>query len=137
MLKGTAASEGIGIGKVLVIKEVSLAYTPHAVEDTAAEKARFKDAVAAFIADTKEKMEALKQSAGEKEALIMQGHISMIEDPFLQSETEKRIDGGECAEAALEAICDMFIGMFSAVEDEMMRQRAADVRDVKSFCISR
>ena len=132
MLKGTAASEGIGIGKILLIEEVSLAYTPHAIEDPAAEKARFQEAVAAFIADTKEKMEALKQSAGEKEALIMQGHISMIEDPYLQGETEKRIDGGECAEAAFEAICDMFIGMFSAVEDEMMRQRAADVRDVKS-----
>ena len=132
MYKGTAASEGIGIGKVLLIEEVSLAYTPHTIADPAAEKVRFHEAVAAFIEDTKAKMEALKQSAGEKEALIMQGHISMIEDPYLQGETEKRIDSGECAEAAFEAICDMFIGMFSAVEDEMMRQRAADVRDVKS-----
>ena len=79
MLKGTGASDGIGIGKILVIEEVSLAYTPHAVEDTDAELQRFKTAVDAFIVETQAQAEALKASAGAKEAEIMQGHISMVQ----------------------------------------------------------
>ena len=43
MMKGTAASNGIGIGKILLLEEVSLTYTPHAVEDPQAEIDRFKD----------------------------------------------------------------------------------------------
>ncbi|MBQ9414253.1 MAG: phosphoenolpyruvate--protein phosphotransferase [Clostridia bacterium] len=132
MLNGIAASDGIGIGKVLLIQEVSLAYTPHPVTDTDAEIARFREAVQAFILNTEEQARALKESAGEKEAEIMLGHISMINDPYLQGEIEKLIVGGSCAEAALEAMCDMFINVFSATDDEVTRQRAADVRDVKA-----
>ncbi len=132
MLKGTAASDGIGIGKVLVIEEVSLAYTPHAVEDKDAEIQRFKAAVDAFIVETQAQAEALKASAGAKEAEIMLGHISMVQDPALCGETEKLIQGGQCAEQAFESMCDMFIMVFSQAADDFMRQRAADVRDVKT-----
>lgn len=48
MLHGTAASEGIGIGKVMLIEEHSLEYTPRTVTDTEAESQRFKAAVDAF-----------------------------------------------------------------------------------------
>ena len=41
-------------------------------------------------------------------------------------EIEKLIDNGQCAEAALEYMCDMFISMFSATDDELTQQRAAD-----------
>ena len=132
MLKGTGASDGIGIGKILVIEEVSLAYTPHAVEDPDAELQRFKTAVDAFIVETQAQAEALKASAGAKEAEIMQGHISMVQDPALCGETENLIRGGQCAEQAFESMCDMFIMIFSQAADDFMRQRAADVRDVKS-----
>ena len=132
MLKGTAASEGIGIGKILLIEEVSLEYTPHSISDPEQEVARFKDAIAEFVRQTEEQAEALKASAGEKEAEIMLGHISMINDPYMQGETEKLIQSGQCAEQAFEATCDVFINMFSNVEDEMMRQRATDIRDIKS-----
>ena len=136
MFKGTAASEGIGIGKILLIEEAKLEYTPHTVEDTEAEAGRFHEAVETFIAQTKAQAEALTASAGAKEAEIMLGHISMIQDPYLCGETEKLIAGGQCAEAAFESMCDMFIMVFSQAEDELTRQRAADVRDVKSGLLS-
>ena len=132
MLKGVAASDGIGIGNVLLIEETSLEYTPHAVEDTAAETRRFHEAVEVFVKNTEKQAENLTKTAGEKEAKIMLGHISMIKDPYMQGEIEKQIQGGSCAEAALENMCDMFIGVFSAAEDDFTRQRAADVRDVKA-----
>ncbi len=132
MLKGTAASDGIGIGKILLLEETSLAFTPHAVADPAAEVERFRSAMDALIEETTHDAAALRETAGEKEALIMEGHISLLNDPALKGETENLIKGGQCAEEAYATMCDMFIGIFSSMEDEMMRQRAADVRDIKT-----
>ena len=132
MLKGTGASEGIGIGTVMRIEEVSLEYTPKQVEDPKQEIQRFQNAVREFIQETEAQAEALKASAGEKEAEIMMGHVSMIQDPYMTGEAERLIREGQCAEAAFESVSDMFINMFANVEDEMMRQRAADIRDIKS-----
>lgn len=132
MLHGTAASEGIGIGKVMLIEEHSLEYTPRTVTDTEAESQRFKAAVDAFCDNTEKQAENLRSSAGEKEAEILAGHIQIIRDPYLSGEIEKLIADGQCAESALEHMCDMFITMFSAADDELTKQRAADVRDIKS-----
>ena len=127
-----AASEGIGIGKVMLIEEHSLEYTPRTVTDTEAESQRFKAAVDAFCYNTEKQAENLRSSAGEKEAEILAGHIQIIKDPYLSGEIEKLIADGQCAESALEHMCDMFIAMFSAADDELTKQRAADVRDIKS-----
>ena len=132
MLHGTAASEGIGIGKVMLIEEHSLEYTPRTVTDTEAESQRFKAAVDAFCYNTEKQAENLRSSAGEKEAEILAGHIQIIRDPYLSGEIEKLIADGQCAESSLEHMCDMFIAMFSAADDELTKQRAADVRDIKS-----
>ena len=132
MLHGTAASEGIGIGKVMLIEEHSLEYTPRTVTDTEAESQRFKAAVDAFCYNTEKQAENLRSSAGEKEAEILAGHIQIIKDPYLSGEIEKLIADGQCAESALEHMCDMSIAMFSAADDELTKQRAADVRDIKS-----
>ena len=132
MLHGTAASEGIGIGKVMLIEEHSLEYTPRTVTDTEAESQRFKAAVDAFCYNTEKQAENLRSSAGEKEAEILAGHIQIIKDPYLSGEIEKLIADGQCAESALEHMCDMCIAMFSAADDELTKQRAADVRDIKS-----
>ncbi len=132
MIKGTPVSEGIGIGKILLLEETPIEYTPHTPADPEAEAARFRAAVEELTLETKRDAAALRQTAGEKEALIMEGHISLINDPALKGETENLIKAGQCAEAAYESMCDMFIGIFSSMEDEMMRQRAADVRDIKT-----
>ncbi|MEE1319299.1 MAG: phosphoenolpyruvate-utilizing N-terminal domain-containing protein, partial [Ruminococcus sp.] len=137
MLKGTGASDGIGIGRVMLIEETSLEYTPKAVKDPDEESKRFRNAVKIFCDNTKAQADALRESTGEKEAEILEGHIQMISDPYLSSEIEKLISDGQCAESALEHMCDMFITMFTATDDEITQQRAADVRDVKSgvLCI--
>lgn len=113
MLHGTAASEGIGIGKVMLIEEHSLEYTPKTVTDTEAESERYKNAVEAFCNNTMAQAENLRKSAGDKEAEILEGHIQIIKDPYLSGEIEKLIADGQCAEAALEHMCDMFIAMFT------------------------
>lgn len=137
MYKGIGASEGIGMGKTVLVTDTLPTYTPRTVEDTNAERARFREAVEGFCEQTEHMAERMTESAGEHEADILRGHIMMIRDPFMVSQIEDGIGAGQCAEAALEAVCDMFIGVFSQADDELTRLRAADVRDIKTRLLKR
>jgi phosphotransferase system enzyme I (PtsI) len=136
MLKGIAASDGIGIGNVMIIKEHSLEYSPKVVTDAKAETERFETAVEKFCENTVIQAEAIRKSTGDKEAEILEGHIQIIKDPYLMGEIQKLINEGQCAEAALEQMCDLFITMFSAADDELTKQRAIDVKDIKTSVLS-
>ena len=132
ILNGTAASPGIGIGRVALVEEPDLSYTSRTVEDTAAETERFNAAIAAYVDYTNAQADTMREQVGEKEAEILTGHVVMISDPFMQGEMTKLIDGGTCAEDAVVQICEMFATMFEATGDELTMQRATDVRDVKT-----
>ncbi|MBE5910399.1 phosphoenolpyruvate--protein phosphotransferase [Pseudobutyrivibrio sp.] len=131
MYKGIEASRGIGIGSICLIVEHDLSFESKPVEDKEAEKARFNSAIDKFKAETAEMAENIRKNIGPKEAEIMEGHLAMIADPTMAGEMTKMIEAGQCAEAAVTAVCDMFIGMFSKMEDDMMRQRASDISDIK------
>ncbi len=131
MIKGIAASRGIGIGSICVITEHDLTYDSSKIEDTTAEKQRFNDAVEAFKTETAAMADDIRKRIGPKEAEILQGHLVMISDPAMSGEMIKMIDYGQRAEYAVGAVCDMFIGMFSKMDDDMMRQRASDIGDIK------
>ena len=75
--------------------------------------------------------EDIRKRIGPKEAEILEGHLVMMSDPSMSGEMSKMIAAGQCAESAVEAVCDMFIGMFSKMDDDMMRQRASDISDIK------
>lgn len=131
MYEGIAASRGIGIGSICVIAEHELKYDAVKVEDTESEKARFDSAVEKFKKETAEMAEDIRKRIGPKEAEILEGHLVMMSDPSMSGEMGKMIAAGQCAESAVEAVCDMFIGMFSKMDDDMMRQRASDISDIK------
>jgi phosphotransferase system enzyme I (PtsI) len=131
MFEGIPASRGIGIGSICVIVEHELKYDNAKIEDVAAEQKRFQDAIDKFKVETTEMAEDIRKRIGPKEAEILEGHLVMISDPSMSGEMNKMIAAGQCAEAAVEAVCDMFIGMFSKMDDDMMRQRASDIADVK------
>ncbi len=131
MYKGIAASRGIGIGSICRIIEQDLSFETKMISDTAAEKARFQKAIDDFVEETYAMAEDVKKNIGEKESEILLGHAVMISDPSMSGEMFSMIDAGQCAEAALTGVCDMFYGIFSTMEDEMMKQRASDIADVK------
>lgn len=131
MLKGIGTSEGYGIGRVMVIAEQSLEYTPKEVADVDAELERFHNAIDVFCDNTMQQADAIRKSTGDKEAEILEGHIAIIRDPFMGGEIEKLINSGQCAEASVEQICKMFIDMFSATGDDLTMQRATDVKDIR------
>ena len=131
MYKGIEASRGIGIGSICLIVEHDLSFESKHIDDTEAEKARFNSAIDKFKSETAAMAENIRKNIGPKEAEIMEGHLAMIADPTMAGEMTKMIEAGQCAEAAVTAVCDMFIGMFSKMEDDMMRQRASDISDIK------
>lgn len=132
MFKGTNASAGIGIGKAAIIKENELVIRPEKVIDGAAEVERFEGALAETIAQTETLAADLATRVGEKEAEIMQGHLMLLNDPMLTNEIESAITGDNvCSEFAIETVCTMYADMFASMDDELMQQRATDMRDIK------
>lgn len=133
MFKGTNASSGIGIGKAVIVEEAELVIKREAVADKTAEVERFKGALDKTMKDTETMAADLATRVGEKEAEIMQGHLMLLMDPMLTGEIENTITGeGICSEYAIEQVCTTYADMFASMDDELMQQRATDMRDIKT-----
>ena len=131
MFQGVNGSDGIGIGQAQVAVEPDLSYTPTAHNDPASERDRYNKALDAFCDRTQAQADRMAVTVGEEESQIMIGHINMARDPFMIDEINNRINTGMSAEQAVDEVCDMFYGMFAGMDDPMMRERAADVQDIR------
>lgn len=133
MLKGTSASAGIGIGKAVIVEETELIISKNLVEDAEAEKVRFQSALKLAVEQTETLAKDLATRVGEKEAEILNGHILLLSDPMLVGEIETTISGENVvSEYAVEAVCNTYADMFASMGDELMQQRATDMRDIKT-----
>lgn len=133
MARGTGASAGIGIGKAAILREEKLVIENTGIEDAEAEKERFKSAVEQSIADVSALADDMASRIGEKEAEILNGHLMLLQDPMLTGEIENQIDNDKvCSEFAVETVCNLYADMFASMDDELMQQRAADMRDIKT-----
>lgn len=131
-IKGTPVSEGYGIGKTIVIRELNLDYSGVEFSGEENEISRLDSAVAKYLKDTKSLIEMLKKEAGSKNAEILEGHLVMLEDPFMIGQMKENINSGMVAEKAVDTVCSMFYQMFSVADDELTRQRATDINDIKN-----
>ena len=132
MFKGTSASAGIGIGKAVIVEEAELVITRNEVADAEAEIQRFKGALEKTIAATQKMADDLASRVGEKKAEIMQGHMMLLSDPMLTGEIENSVKNDKVnCEFAIENVCNMYADMFASMGDELMQQRATDMRDIK------
>ena len=132
MLKGVGASSGIGIGKAVLILENRLDFSKVEYSGKENEKARLRRGISLFAEKTHRMEENVKACVGEKEAEILAGQIMMLNDPYMTSRMDEAIDEGQSAEAALNSVCNSYIEMFSGVDDELMRQRATDIQDIRT-----
>ena len=133
MFKGTNASAGIGIGKAAVIKEVEMVIRPEKVASVEAEVQRFRGALADTVAQTKALADDLATKVGEKEAEIMNGHLVLLAVPMMTGEIEEAIKRDSvCSEYAIETTCTTYADLFASMDDELMQQRATDMRDIKT-----
>lgn len=137
-LSGVAASPGIAIAKAYRLKPS--AYVPELVhvEDAKGEEARFKKAVE----EARQELEAIRamteQRLGAQKAEIFEAHVLLLEDPDLIDAALDRISSeGVNAEYALHEVAQGFIDILSSMDNELLRERAVDVRDVSGRVISR
>ena len=132
MYEGVNASDGIGIGVARVAVEPDLSFTPHAPADAKAEEERYQAAVAKFIEQTNAQIDRMTKTVGPEAAAIMGAHIEFAEDEGIREMVNGSIESGMCAEQAVSEAYDMYYNMFANMEDELFRERAADVADVKT-----
>ncbi len=136
MLKGIAASDGIGVGCVVMLSEPDLSYDPVAYGSPEEESARLRNAVTVFRHKTALRVKEIRARGSNDAADILSVHEILASDPEVESQARIYIQKGMCAEAALEQTCDMFAAIFSSSDDAFTRQRAADVYDVKRGVLS-
>lgn len=130
MLKGIAASQGIAIAKVykLVTPELNITRVSADVET---ELKKLDAAFTKTVADIEKVKEVASKNLKAEELAVFDAHLMMANDPELRSQIEDSIKNeGINAEAAAQAVADMFIMIFESMEDEYMKGRAADVKDV-------
>lgn len=130
-LKGIAASNGIAIAKAYRLVEPDLSFEKKSVEDVTAEVERFRKAMEI----SKSELEAIREKArvdlGADKAAIFEAHLLVLSDPELNAPIEDKIQSEQVnAESALKETADMFVMMFEQMDNEYMKERAADIRDV-------
>lgn len=130
-LKGIAASAGIAIAKAYRLQEPPLNIEKKEVSDKKTEIERFE----AAIAKAKVELEKIKEHAhtalGADKAAIFSAHILVLSDPELLDNVKNKIENeGINAEAAMKETSEMFVTMFESMDNEYMKERAADIRDV-------
>jgi phosphotransferase system enzyme I (PtsI) len=130
-LNGIAASNGIAIAKAYRLVEPDLSFEQKTIEDSVAEVDRFRKA----MEKSKSELEAIRDQAkvdlGADKAAIFEAHLLVLSDPELNAPIEDKIQSDKVnAESALKETADMFIMMFEQMDNEYMKERAADIRDV-------
>lgn len=136
MYKGIAGSEGIGIGKVVIIEDHDITIETKHVPETDSEIARLQEAIEKFVEITNKMADKMDETVGKKDADILRGHIQMLQDPIIEEQISSLIIAEKItAEMAVDQVLEQTAEMFSQIPDELLQQRATDFRDIKARMI--
>ena len=133
VLHGIAASPGVAHGRVFrfLHDEVEVPRYEVEQEDWDAEVTRFEEA----LLETRSQVKAIRadvaKSLGEEEAAIFDAHVLVLEDKALIDDVVRLVrETGENVEHCLHAVTSRYVERFEALDDEYLRERAVDVRDL-------
>lgn len=131
LIKGIAASSGISIGKAFRLVEPVLSFEEKTVENPDAEIERFRQAVE----KAKNELNILKSQTekrlGKEQGAIFEAHLLVLSDPEFVGAVEEKIKSErKNAEAVLDETAKGFIHILEKLDNEYMRERTADIRDV-------
>jgi phosphotransferase system enzyme I (PtsI) len=136
-LKGIAASNGIAIAKAYRLVEPDLSFEKKTIDNPAAEVERFRLSMEKSKAELESIRKNAEENLGADKAAIFEAHLLVLSDPELIAPIEDQITNEKVnAEAALKETADMFVKMFEQMENEYMKERAADIRDVTKRVLS-
>lgn len=130
---GIAAAPGFAIGRAFVKSENLIAYSRQAIsgEKVESEVERLKQSIQAARLELEAIKDKVGKEIGEEEAQIFEAHLMFLQDPEVVGEMEAKIANEKInAEAAVEDVKDQLVAIFQSMDNEYMRERAADLRDV-------
>ena len=131
VLEGIPASSGIAIAKAYRLENPDISVVRKTVLDTREEVERLEAAIRKARAELEMIRASTSEAIGEDEAAIFTAHLLVLSDPELLNPVREKIEAEQVnAEYALQEVAGMFIGMFESMDNEYMRERAADIRDV-------
>lgn len=131
MKKGIAASRGYAIGKVVLKEKEEAVIVERKIENLEDEKSRLQAAINLSREQINKIMEKAEAEMGADKAAVFESHTMLLDDPEFVGAIEGNIEANMInAEKALKDVVDTYIGIFESMEDEYMKERAADVKDV-------
>lgn len=134
---GKSVFRGIAIGKISVYRKNEQQVKRVRTEDTKGELARYEAAKAAAIEQLQELYQKALKEVGEANAAIFEIHQMMLDDGDYNESVENIIETQKVnAEYAVAVTGDNFAQMFRAMDDDYMRERAADVKDISERVLS-
>lgn len=134
MLVGKGISEGIGLGKAVILKENELKIEKQKIEDISAEKQQIYDSVK----EVESEIEKLIKNIDGTEKEIMQAYLMILQDPSLIQETIKIIEQEKCNSAyAVEKGLNQIIKTFEEMDDPYMAARSRDIEDMKKRILAK
>jgi phosphoenolpyruvate-protein phosphotransferase (PTS system enzyme I) len=131
VIEGIAASSGIAIAKAYRLENPDLTVEKKVISNVAEEVARFETAITKAKAELETIRARALEELGEDKAAIFSAHLLVLSDPELLNPVKEKIETESVnAEYALRETASMFITMFESMDNEYMKERAADIRDV-------
>ena len=133
MISGIPASPGIVFGKALVLKEEKIVLDTQKIKDSQidAEIARFYEGRSAAVEQLNSIKDRAYASLGEEKAAIFEGHLMILEDEELEEEILDYLRSNKVnAAVAANVIIDQQVAMLSEIDDEYLKERAGDIRDI-------
>lgn len=130
-INGIAASDGVAIAKAYLLVEPDLSYDSEKIRDVDAEIAKFQNAIETSKVELTKIRNNAKKNLGADKAAIFDAHLLVLDDPELIQPIEDKIKNEQVnAPTALSDVTGQFITIFEAMDNEYMKERAADIRDV-------
>ncbi|MBK8858370.1 MAG: phosphoenolpyruvate--protein phosphotransferase [Opitutaceae bacterium] len=133
IVQGIPASQGIAYGQVFVYIQSNVEVPSYAVDPEKGidEIARFDRALVITRQQISKIKNEVEKNIGPEEALIFDAHLMVLEDQALIGETIREFEGtGRNIETCFNKVAARYIQAFSEIDDEYLRERAGDIRDV-------
>lgn len=137
MKKGIAASKGYAIGKAFLQESEEIVINDAKISDISAEKEKMQKA----LDDSRDQLEAIKVKAekemGAEKAAVFEAHITLLDDPEFTGAMMTEIENNNVnGLKAIESVTNTFVAIFESMDNEYMRERAADIKDVSKRILS-
>ncbi|HFQ1844462.1 TPA: phosphoenolpyruvate--protein phosphotransferase [Staphylococcus aureus] len=138
LIKGIAASDGVAIAKAYLLVEPDLTFDKNEkVTDVEGEVAKFNNAIEASKVELTKIRNNAEVQLGADKAAIFDAHLLVLDDPELIQPIQGKIKNENAnAATALTDVTTQFVTIFESMDNEYMKERAADIRDVSKRVLS-